>query len=179
MELHFITGSKNKVEEIKSVLGEVHQLDIELPEIQEIDAHIIIRAKLTEAKKHNSGNFIVEDTSLYLDALEGLPGPLIKWFVKTIGVKGIYTLAKAFGNFNAEAKTIIGYSSGDTVEFFEGSIRGTIVEPQGAEGFGFDPIFQPEGYQQTYAEMEPQLKGSLSMRKVAAEKLKTYLSAMR
>ena len=85
MNLYFITGNKNKFEEVKSILPNTEQLDIDLPEIQDIDAKIIIRAKLLAALKHKDGEFIVEDTSLYLDCLGGLPGPLIKWFMKNMG----------------------------------------------------------------------------------------------
>ena len=88
MALYFITGNKGKLVEVQEIISSVEQLDIDLPEIQDIDAQEIIRAKLEEAQKHHQGQFIVEDTSLYLDCLNGLPGPLIKWFMKTIGNDG-------------------------------------------------------------------------------------------
>jgi len=59
MKLHFLIGSKNKFEEVKAVLEEVEQLDIDLPEIQEIDAIKIIKAKLLEALNHQQGEFLV------------------------------------------------------------------------------------------------------------------------
>lgn len=65
MSLYFITGNKGKLAEVQSILGNIEGLDIDLPEIQELDAHAIIKAKLTEALKHQTGTFIVEDTSLY------------------------------------------------------------------------------------------------------------------
>ncbi len=173
--LYFITGNKGKLAEVQSILGKVEALDIDLPEIQELDAHKIIQAKLEEAQKHQAGEFIVEDTSLYFEAMDGLPGPLIKWFMKTVGNDGLYKISEAFGNFNAEAKTIIGYSDADgKVEFFEGSIKGAIVSPRG-EGFGWDPIFQPEGYSKTFGELSAEEKNSFSMRKIATEKLKEHL----
>src|SRR3989339_1825597 len=101
--IYFITGNKNKFEEVKAILPEVEQLDINLLEIQEIDAKEIIKAKLKEALSHQKGEFIVEDASLYLDCLNGLPGPLIKWFQKTIGIEGIADLAEKFGNDGALA----------------------------------------------------------------------------
>ena len=148
---------------------------MDLEEVQDIDARKIIEAKLREALRHQPGAFIVEDTSLYLDALNGLPGPLIKWFMKTIGNEGLYKIANSFGNYEAEAKTIIGYTDGQKTEFFEGVVKGTIVEPRGETNFGWDPIFQPEGHTKTFAEMSAEEKNSLSMRKLAAEKLKAYL----
>lgn len=177
MVIHFITGSKNKFAEIQAILDEVEQLDIDLPEIQEIDAHKIIRAKLEEALKHKKEAFMVEDTSLYFDALNGLPGPLIKWFMKTAGNDGLFKIADAFKNYGAEAKTIIGYTDGSgNIEFFEGSVRGAIVAPRGETSFGWDPIFQPEGRDKTFAEMTADEKNAFSMRKLAAEKLKTHLA---
>ena len=172
MSLYFITGNKGKLAEVQSILGNVEVLDVDLPEIQELDAHKIIKAKLEEAQKHQKGEFIVEDTSLYFEAMKGLPGPLIKWFMKTIGNDGLYKMIEPFGNFNAETKTIIGYSnSKGEIQFFEGSIKGTIVAPRG-EGFGWDPIFQPEGYDKTFGELSAEEKNSFSMRKIAVEKLK-------
>lgn len=176
MSLYFITGNKGKLAEVQSILGNVEGLDIDLPEIQELDAHKIIQAKLEEAQKDQKGEFIVEDTSLYFEAMNGLPGPLIKWFMKTVGNDGLYKMAQAFENFNAEAKTIIGYSDKNgNIEFFEGNIKGTIVSPRG-EGFGWDPIFQPEGYSKTFGELSAEEKNSFSMRKIAIEKLKSSIS---
>ncbi|MBA3733071.1 non-canonical purine NTP pyrophosphatase [Patescibacteria group bacterium] len=176
MALYFITGNKGKLVEVQSILGNVEGLDIDIPEIQDIDANKIIKAKLIEAQKHHAGEFIVEDNSLYLEALNGLPGPLIKWFMKTIGNLGLHRLAESFGNFKAEAKVIIGFSdSNKNISFFEGSIRGTIVSPRG-EGFGWDPIFQPEGYSETFGEMSAEEKNKISMRKIAVEKLREFLN---
>src|SRR3989344_1200505 len=178
MSLYFITGNKGKLMEVQSILGNVEALDIDLPEIQSLDAHEIIKAKLEEAQKRQTGEFIVEDTSLYFDALNGLPGPLIKWFMKTVGNEGLYKMAQAFGNFGAEAKTIIGYvDEKGKIEFFEGSVRGTIVEPRGTSDFGWDPIFLPDGHQKTFAEMSPEEKSSISHRGIAIRKLREALSS--
>jgi inosine triphosphate pyrophosphatase len=176
MSLYFITGNKNKYKEVQAVLSQVEQLDIDLPEIQSLDAHEIIKAKLIEAQKHQTGEFIVEDNSLYLEGIKGLPGPLIKWFLKTVGNDGLYKMAEAFGNFNAEAKVVIGYSnSAGEISFFEGNTKGTIVPARGSEGFGWDPIFQPDRYSKTFAEMNPEEKNEFSMRRVAVNKLKDQL----
>ena len=157
--LYFITRNKNKFDEVASILPEVEQLDIDLPEIQEIDPHEIIKAKLMEAFKHKSGEFIVEDTSLYLDCMNGLPGPLIKWFLKTIVNKGLSDIAEKFGNSKAQAKTMIGYATDrDDIHFFEGVVEGKIVQPNAISGFGWDPIFIPDGHAKTFAEMDKSKK---------------------
>ncbi len=176
MPLYFITGSKGKFEEVKAIIPQVEMLDIDLPEMQEVDAKKIIEAKLRAAFDHHEGEFLVEDTSLYYDALNGLPGPLVKWFLKTIGNEGLYTLAKNMGNTKATARAIIGYAKNkDDISFFEGVIKGEIVSPRGDQGFGWDPVFQPEGHTKTFAEMTLEEKNSLSMRKLAALQLKQAL----
>ena len=174
MVLYFITGNRGKFEEVKSVISDVKQIDFDLPEIQELDARKIIEAKLMEARGKYDGELICEDTSIYLDCLNGLPGPLIKWFMKSLGNKGIYELVKKYGDFGATAKTIIGYSNGKHIEFFEGSVKGKIASPMG-EGFGWDPIFQPDGSNKTFGEMDMHEKNEISMRRAALEKLKEYL----
>lgn len=176
MKIYFITGNKKKFEEVKAILPFVEQLDIDLPEIQDIAPHKIIRSKLTEALNHKEGEFIVEDTSLYLDCLNGLPGPLIKWFLATIGNEGLVKLADKLGNDRAEAKTIIGYGkSRDEVHFFEGSIKGRIRKAKPGSGFGWDPVFVPDGYEKAFGEMTKEEKNSISMRKIAVTKFKEFL----
>ncbi|MFA6073738.1 MAG: RdgB/HAM1 family non-canonical purine NTP pyrophosphatase [Candidatus Woesearchaeota archaeon] len=190
MTLYFITGNKNKFLEAKSILGsviDVEQLNIELDEIQEIDARKIIEHKLNEALKKNkelknkeldkNKEFIIEDTSLYIDCLNGLPGPLIKWFLKALGPKGVYELTKNLENQRAVAKNLIGYSDAQgKLHFFEGEITGMIVEPRGETTFGWDPIFVPDGYDLSFAQMSKEEKNKISHRKKALDKLVEFLN---
>jgi len=174
--IYFITGNKNKFEEVRSILPDIEQLDIDLPEIQEIDAKAIIRAKLQEASNHKKGEFIVEDTSLYFECLNGLPDPLIKWFLKSIGNDGLAKVTEKLGNSSAEAKTIIGYArSHEEIYFFEGTVKGKIVHPKGDSNFGWDPIFLPDGYSETFAEISREEKNKLSMRRIAVNQLEEFL----
>ena len=176
MEIYFITHNKDKFKEVKAVLSNIRQLDIDLPEIQHIDAREIIKVKLLEAMKYKEGELMVEDTSLYMNCINGLPGPLVKWFMKTIGNEGLFNIAKSFRDNKAIAKTIIGYAkSNGEIYFFEGSIEGIIVSPRGESGFGWDPIFQPKGYSKTFGEMSREEKNNISMRRIALEKLKEFL----
>ena len=172
----FVTGNKKKFEEAKLVLPELVQLYIDLPEIQEIDPHKIIRAKLDAAFAHAEGEFIVEDTSLYFECLNGLPGPLIKWFLQTVGLSGLAELVKKLGNDRAAARTLVGYArSRGNVHFFEGEIKGRIVAPRLTTSFSWDTIFLPDGYEKTFAEMEREEKNAISMRRLAFDKLKKFL----
>jgi len=185
--LYFITNNKNKFDEVREIMKpiKIKQLSIDLPEIQEIDARKIIYEKLDIAirlmkdgkfKLNREDHFIVEDTSLYVDAMKGLPGPLIKWFLKTIGNEGISKIALAFRNgCKGQVKTVIGYYDGQTIDFFEGTVEGKIVEPRGKTNFGWDPIFQPKGHEKTFALMDRKQKNKISMRKIALEKLKDFL----
>jgi inosine triphosphate pyrophosphatase len=173
MSIYFITGNKNKFEEAKAVLPELEMLEIDLPEIQEVNSEEIIKAKLLEALKHQEGEFVVEDTSLSFECLNGLPGPFIKWFLQEIGNEGLFNLVAKMGNNKAEAKTMVGYAKNkDEIKFFEGSIKGQIVKPEVETNFGWDPIFKPEGKEMTFAEMTKDEKNELSMRRKAFEKLK-------
>lgn len=176
MKLIFLTGNQYKLDEAKSVIPEIEALDIDLPEIQSLDAHEVIKHKLQGAFEHHEGEFIVEDTSLYIDSLKGLPGPLIKWFMETVGNEGLVKMAEALGGTKAEAKVIIGYAnSKDNIKFFQGSTNGTIVAPRGELGWGWDPIFLADGYSKTFGEMTSEEKYDMSMRKVAFSKLKLFL----
>jgi len=176
--IYFITGNKNKFLEVKSILTDIEQMDIDLPEIQEIDPKEVVKAKLLEALNHKDAEFIVEDTSLYFDCLNGLPGPLIKWFMKKLGNEGLFDLVNKMGGTNkAQAKTIIGYAKNrEDIYFFEGVTEGEIVVPTGETNFGWDPIFKPDGFSKTFAKMTLEEKSSISMRRKAIEKLKTFLS---
>jgi len=174
MTLYFVTGNKNKYKEVKAILPQIKWLKKELPEIQEFDVRKIIRYKLKQALKYKKGEFIIEDTGLYIDALKGLPGPLIKWFLDKMGTKGIYNTVKNL-NKRAEATTVIGYAKGSEVHFFTGTVKGRIVKPRGHTAFGWDPIFQPEDYRQTFAEMSQKEKSEISMRRIALKKLKHFL----
>lgn len=176
MKLYFLTGNAGKFDEVHALIPQVEQLDVDLPELQEISAEKIIQAKLTEAYRHHAGQFIVEDTSLYFDCLQGLPGPLIKWFLKTMGNNGLAELVQLYGNNRAQAKTILGYAEKEgSVNFFEGSVYGSITSPRGENGFGWDMIFQPDGQTKTFGEMSAEEKSTFSMRRLAVEKLRKHL----
>jgi len=179
MAIKFITGNKRKFEETCSMLPvPLEQIDFDLPEIQSLDAHEVIRQKLLAAEERERGEYIVEDTSLYLACLNyQLPGPFIKWFEKGITNEGIVHLVQKMGDDRAKATTLIGYlnAAGKTL-FFEGSIEGKIVPSRGDKDFGWGPIFEPSGYAQTFGEMEREDKHAVSMRSVAIRKLADFLS---
>jgi non-canonical purine NTP pyrophosphatase (RdgB/HAM1 family) len=176
MSLYFITGNKNKFFEVQQILPQIEQSNIDLSEIQHMDAHEVIRHKLLSAFQHARGEFIVEDTSLYIDGLRGLPGPLGKWFEKTVGYVEVYRWANSLGNTKAKALVLIGYAkSQDATHFFEGVLHGRVVSPRGTSGFGWDSIFQPDGSEKTLGEMGLEEKNTMSMRRQAVEALREFL----
>ncbi len=178
MKLYFITGNINKFNEAKAILPDIEQINLNLVEIQELDAKEIILKKLEEAtKKSPEKRFFCEDTSLYINCLKQLPGPLIKWFLQTLGTQGIYEIVSKYEDKGAVAKTIIGYSDNGKISFFEGEIKGKIVPPSGETKFGWDPIFQPEGYNKTFEQLGTIEKNKISMRKQALIKLKDYINS--
>ena len=175
--LYFITGNAKKFAEAKAIIPEIQQLAIDLPEIQELNPQAILEAKLEAARsQHPEGSFLVEDTSLELDGLNGLPGPLIKWFLERLGSSGIQELVVGKSS-TATARTVIGYASEKgELEFFEGATTGQIVPPNTTESFGWDPIFLPDGSDKRYSEMTLEEKNATSHRGKAFKSLSQHLT---
>ncbi|MFA6463389.1 MAG: non-canonical purine NTP pyrophosphatase [Candidatus Paceibacterota bacterium] len=177
--IHFITSSTNKFEEAKKIIPELEHLSLGLDEIQEMDSKKVIENKIKEAFKLHPGPFIVEDSGIRFFALNGFPGPLAKWFLKSLGVQKIYDLLHKSGEDDkAEATCVLGYAkTPEDILYFEGMVWGTIVAPKGENGFGHDPIFMPEGADKTFAEMNVDEKNQHSSRSKAFGLLKKYLEA--
>ena len=174
--IFFVTGSENKVREAQAVIPTISQLALDLPEIQSLSSEDIITHKLREARTHCPDALIVEDTSLFLAAMNGLPGPFVKWFEKTLGNEGIHEIAQRFDEYHAEAVTSIGYLGPDgTSRYFAGRVTGTIVPPDGPKGFGWDQIFKPAGHEETFGAMSREKKHRISMRRQALDQLSEFL----
>ena len=169
MELYFLTSNQNKLREAQEILGsniEIINKSVELDEIQSIKVDEVIKHKIEQAKlKLQNEKFFVEDTAVYLGEQEEV-GVLIKYLNND-------RVVKAYKDESAKAVCAIGLSNG---QIFKGTINGTIVKPRGENGFGWDAIFQPEGFDKTFGEMTAEEKNKLSMRKFALEELKKYLS---
>jgi inosine triphosphate pyrophosphatase len=176
MTLYFVTGNEKKFAEARVFFPHVEQLDIDLPEIQSLDSQEIISRKLQAASRKFAGKkIIVEDTSLVFHAWNGLPGPLVKWYLQTVGDKGIWHMINSFADKSASAICTIGYSDGEKTEFFEGIVTGTIVEPTVDSHFGRDALFQPDGFDKTFAHMTKEEKNAVSHRGKALHLLEKYL----
>lgn len=175
--LLFATGNKNKLREFQEILGmEMVSVDIDLDEIQEIEIDKIIEHKAREAFKKLGKPVLVEDTGLAFDAWGGLPGGLVKWFMHSVDNEGVLKMMKDFENRHATAITVVGVYDGNELIIEKGEVRGVVpYEIKGEGGFGWDPIFVPEGFTLSFAEMSAEEKNSCSMRKIAAEALKKRL----
>lgn len=177
----FVTGNAKKLEEFKAILGtsfprEIVSQKVDLPELQGEITEICIK-KCKEAARIVQGPVIVEDTCLCFNALKGLPGPYIKWFLEKLEPEGLYKLLTGFEDKSAQAVCTFAYHPGESnaeVILFEGRTDGDIVEPRGGRDFGWDPCFQPKGYSKTYAEMPKEEKNKISHRFRALDRLRNY-----
>uniref|UniRef100_A0A7N5K6B9 Inosine triphosphate pyrophosphatase n=1 Tax=Ailuropoda melanoleuca TaxID=9646 RepID=A0A7N5K6B9_AILME len=127
------------------------------------------------------GPVLVEDTCLCFNALGGLPGPYIKWFLEKLKPEGLYQLLAGFEDKSAYALCTFALSTGDPTEpvrLFRGRTSGRIVVPRGCRDFGWDPCFQPDGYEQTYAEMPKAEKNAISHRFRALLELQKYFGSL-
>ena len=134
-------------------------------------------AKCKLAAIEINGPVIVEDTSLCFNALNGLPGVYIKWFLEKTGHEGLNNMIAAYDDKTAYAQCIFSYSEGPGSEpvSFVGQSHGKIVPARGDSNFGWDPIFEADGFGKTFAEMSKENKNSVSHRGRSLEKLKSYL----
>ena len=161
-----VTGNRNKLLEAERILGyPLKSHDIDLPEIQSLDLMEVLRAKGAEAWNRLGTPVVVEETGFELEAMNGFPGPLVKWMLEAVGAEGIASTAHALGNPRAVARCGLLYRDGDHEVLAEGTTRGVlVVQPRGAGGFGWDPVFVPDGELRTCAELDPEEKDDLGHR---------------
>ncbi|MHA1675832.1 MAG: XTP/dITP diphosphatase [Candidatus Njordarchaeales archaeon] len=181
-ELFFATGNKHKILEINEILKE-SGLDIKLVPIRgnkiEIQAETleeIVSYALKQLKKKGVNYVIVEDAGLFINYFKGFPGPYSHYVYKKIGNKGILKLMDGIKDRSAYFKSVIGLIINGNFKLFSGVSKGKIAnEIRGRYGFGFDPIFIPEGYSKTFGELQVSMKNRLSHRGKSARKLAEYL----
>ncbi len=173
----FVTSSQDKVQEAREILQwPIEQVDLSLPEIQDIALEPIVQHKLIEAYQHLQRPVLVEDTGLFIRAWGGLPGALVRWFLHGLGNKGICRLLQQETDRQATAQSAIGFYEGTGAVIVFGEVRGSIADsPRGTQGFGWDPIFIPEGEDRTFGEMTRTEKLRFSMRRKALEALRASL----
>jgi non-canonical purine NTP pyrophosphatase (RdgB/HAM1 family) len=153
MDLTLVTGNTQKAKQFEQILGyTLKSAALEIPEIQSLDVREILEAKAREAYRQLQTPLIVDDVSLVIDELKGLPGPLIKWFLTTIGPEGICRLADTTHTRRATALVGIGYCDENGFQAFVGEGRGRIADtPAGSGGFGWDSTLIQDGWNVTRA----------------------------
>ena len=200
MKIVFATNNKHKLEEIRSILGESIEVlslkdigcDVDIPETgTTLEENALQKAQYIYDHYHLS--VFADDTGLEVDALNGAPGV---YSARYAGGEGhdseanMTKLLKELGennNRHARFRTVIaliekkdvcpcGCTSIKEIHRFEGIVEGEIIrERRGGEGFGYDPIFQPEGYDKTFAELGMDIKNHISHRARAVAKLAEFL----
>lgn len=178
MQFVFVTGSAKKVTEVERIVHiKLEHRQLDLPEVQAVDIEDVVSYKAKFAYTMlNKKPVMIEDTGLYIEAWNGLPGALIRWFLERVGEAGVCKMMHEFPNKNAWAKTAVATFDGK-LKIFQGEVRGRIADiPAGNEGFGWDRLFIPAGANKTFGEMLPKEKDKYSMRRIALEQMIAYYS---
>ena len=188
MDICFATNNVHKVQEINQLLGPPFRVlslgDIgcteELPETQDTLAGNS-QQKATYVHQRYGVNCFADDTGLEVDALDGRPGVHSAHYASAQrnSEDNMQLLLRELGsksNRSARFRTVITLWLDDKMHQFEGTVRGTIAtERSGEQGFGYDPIFIPEGHTRSFAEMSTDEKNQISHRGRAVRKLVQFL----
>lgn len=180
-ELYIATANEEKLKEAMDILEVPLKLaKIEIDEIQSKDVTKIAHEKAKAAFEKVGKPVIVDDVSLSIDALNGMPGPYVKDFLEVLGNQGLLRLLKDKQNRNLHVITTIGYHDGVQIYTFAGVLKGILsTEERGKDGWGFDPIIIPEGQTQTLAELGSEIKNKISHRRRAFDLLKHHLDSQK
>ena len=193
MKIVFATNNKHKLEEIKDILGK----DFEIVSLAEIGCHEDIpetgvtlqenaRQKSTYVVEHYNQNCFADDTGLEVEALGGEPGVHSARYAEgtdhdsEANMRKLLTKLDGQTNRKACFRTVISLIIDGVEHQFEGKVDGTIAkEKHGTEGFGYDPIFIPEGYDKSFAQLGEEIKNQISHRARAVKKLAEYLGRLK
>tara|TARA_R110002020_G_scaffold157275_1_gene339927 strand:+ start:937 stop:1512 length:576 start_codon:yes stop_codon:yes gene_type:complete len=191
MNLVFATHNSNKLSEIQALmpntiilksLSDINCNEDIIEDAKTIAGNAMLKAKYV--KENYTYDCFADDTGLEIEALNGEPGIYSARYAgeqrnSKDNMNKVLEKLKGKKNRNAKFKTVIALILNEKEYTFEGICKGTIIEePRGDRGFGYDPIFQPEGYGQTFAEFSMELKGKISHRGKAVEKLLNFLHSI-
>ena len=161
----FVTGRPEKAIEAERLGFPLESVDLDLPEPQALEPADVAEAKARAAYERLGRAVLVEDSGLAVTSWGGFPGALVKWLEKSAGLEGFARMLDAFPDRSARAVCAIAYFDGETLEMARGVAEGSIAaSPRGAQGFGWDSLFVPEGSDRTFAEMAPAEKDRVSHR---------------
>ncbi|MFH1125929.1 MAG: XTP/dITP diphosphatase [Candidatus Altiarchaeota archaeon] len=173
MEVLFATSNRHKVSEANRIgrkFGvKFRRVDVPYSEIRNNSVSKVALAGIKYVYPKVKKPVVVEDSGLFINALNGFPGPYSRYVFDTIGVQGILDLMRGRKERSAFFVSSIGFSDGKCEKVFEGVVNGKISNSsRGSSGFGFDPIFIPKGFNKTFAE-DSLIKKRISHRSVAVE----------
>lgn len=162
-----VTGNPGKLAEARRLAGfDFESVAVDLPELQSLSYEEVVREKGAEAWRLLGRPLVVEEAGLGLSALGGFPGPLVKWMLEAAGAEGVARTGIALGDPRATATCLLLYKDAEREILAEGETHGTLIAPgRGTNGFGFDPVFLPDGAGGlTYGELEGAEKDATSHR---------------
>lgn len=188
MELYFITHNQHKFKEAADI-GKEYNLKVkwynyEYEELQKDTLEIVAKNSckriLEEKTELSKYRFFLEDAGLFIESLNGFPGPFSSYVFKTIGNDGILQLMKDKENRSAYFQSVVAFYSQEKIRIFKGTTKGNITYSKlGDKGFGFDPIFQPLELEETFAQMTLKTKNLYSHRQKSVRELFTSITAFR
>lgn len=187
----FATNNKHKLDEIRKISeGKLEILSLndincqtDIPETgTTLEENALIKARFV---KDNFGyDCFADDTGLEVKALDGAPGVYSARYAgedcrAEDNIRKLLSNLDGMDDRSAAFRTVIALLIGDEQYFFEGAIHGKIIdEKRGESGFGYDPVFVPDGYEQTFAELGEEIKNNISHRAIATTKLIRFLLKM-
>ena len=179
--IQFITTNAGKFAEVGEKLAEVHvrivRLDRSYPEIQTDRLEKVVKYAATVLDDEVKGDYLIDDSGLFIEALGGFPGVYSSYVQKRLGNKGILKLMAGETYRAAHFETVFLLKLGQDHEVFHGECAGTIAEAErGKGGFGYDPIFIPAGDTRTFGVMSLTEKNAVSHRARAVDALARYLA---
>ena len=191
--LYYVTTNPGKVREARQYLGDViESYDYDYPEIQHESMETIAAEGARDAHRELGEPVVVDDSGLFMNGLDGFPGPYSSYVEDKLGIDRVWSLAQTLDDRTASFRCVMAYCDGEpfaaspdpvdkddraaaaasdvddtesdglAVKLFVGTVRGEIVAPRGDGGFGFDPIFEHDG--STFAELSSEEKNALSHR---------------
>ena len=165
MTIRFVTGNEHKVAEAREYLDTpIEQVPYDYVEIQADDLEAIASTGARESfgAIGGDGPVVVEDSGLFIEALDGFPGPYSSYIEGTLGIERVWHLTEPESDTTARFESVVAYADGERTVTFHGRVSGHIVAPRGTGGFGYDPIFEVNG--RTLAERTTAEKNELSHR---------------
>jgi XTP/dITP diphosphohydrolase len=189
-QLVFATNNHHKIAEIQSLIpdhiGLVSLKEIgcmeDIPETADtLEGNALLKARYVF--DNYSKNCFADDTGLEIDALDGRPGVYSARYATDghnfeANIDKVLTELSGLQNRKARFRTVIALILNNSVYYFEGIVNGEIIsERRGSQGFGYDPVFLPDGYKHTFAEMPLSKKNKISHRAIAVKKLVDFLKS--